>query len=494
MSKARIASMAWLLLLASTLSAERLKTTDPSGAAPSWAASTRTLEQNAATVLGCPMAHCDRRMSDTVGLPPPALGATVIWRDLLEIAPGRFLGSGKGLGCASNGTVAACSFGEIPPDFPANPCASDVRDVIASYRYAGNNGLPERIWSSGTALNCTALASAPLVLANGAVIAADNQRLIRFSPTGAIVWETPTPGGLPTSPITAPSGLIILATNGGPISVFDPATGALLSSLDLTADGARFVTVNTPAARQSRVYVITHHRLNQARGRLYALELEESRQGGRPAATLSVAWFLEVGGPAGASPLLVGPDLIFADGDRLTPTADYGPHVLALRDRGTFGELIWVKDMPGEVEASYALDPRGGFWAFSIGYPPNNKMLSRFRLSDTNGDGVGEIVQQLDVDALVGEQGVHLPTSALSVLGTPFDPVLVFGATAFLTGGALMSTYVVALDLSTQTLRWKVQLSANTVAAGQFPVMIGPQGPRIIFTNKTEGTWVIGAP
>lgn len=49
---------------------------------------------------GCGMAHCDRSLSDAVQLPPPRGAAFVRWRDA------NAGGSGYGLGCSSNGTVA----------------------------------------------------------------------------------------------------------------------------------------------------------------------------------------------------------------------------------------------------------------------------------------------------------------------------------------------------------------------------------------------------
>src|SRR5689334_13084276 len=52
--------------------------------------------------VGCPMAHCDPRMSDVVGLRSPA-SAGLIRVD--ESAVG-----GGGLGCVSNGRLVACTY------------------------------------------------------------------------------------------------------------------------------------------------------------------------------------------------------------------------------------------------------------------------------------------------------------------------------------------------------------------------------------------------
>ena len=100
----------------------------------------------------------------------------------------------------------------------------------------------------------------------GGVIAADNTKLLRFSPTGQVLWQTTTPGGTPISPTITDNGAIILATSGGPVSAYDPATGALLDKLTFsgtvtssggTATSGYYDTINTPAVNGNRVYIST---------------------------------------------------------------------------------------------------------------------------------------------------------------------------------------------------------------------------------------------
>ena len=57
---------------------------------------------------GCPMAHCDARMSDTTNTAGPARG------DLLAI-DSTTAGAKVGLGCSSNTIIVACSTGGEPP-------------------------------------------------------------------------------------------------------------------------------------------------------------------------------------------------------------------------------------------------------------------------------------------------------------------------------------------------------------------------------------------
>lgn len=455
------------------------------------AASGETEGQIQAPPLGCYMAHCDSRMSDWTGMIPPQPGADIIWHDPVTNGSGDPIGSGRGLGCVANGTIAVCTFGRLPIDFPLTPC-EDVINTLVVYGYADETGLPYRLWGSGDILNCAAFSSLPLALASGSVIAADNERIVRFNADGSVLWNTPTPGGRPISLVIGENSAIVMATAGGPVSIFDINTGAMLASLDLVEDGGRYHTANTPAVRNNRIYISTNHSINTGSGRFYAIDMVSS--GGGLPDSLQVAWYYEFNGPSGTSPYAFHTDMIYFDGDRDLSGANT-PTMYALRDLGTSPQLLWTKPMPGEMEASFARDMRGGMWAFSVGNPPyDNRWLYRVGMYDSNSDGLGDVLEQIDMDALVGEPGVHVPSSAMTMAGTVSAPVLIMGATAYLPGGDVSSSYIVAIELNSRTLLWKVQVPDNVSSVGQFPITSGDYGSRIFFTNKTNGAWVIGQP
>ncbi|MCA9941373.1 MAG: PQQ-binding-like beta-propeller repeat protein [Anaerolineales bacterium] len=441
--------------------------------------------------LGCFMAHCDSRMSDWAGMAPPSADAQIIWHDTVTNSTGDPIGSGRGLGCVANGTFAVCTFGRLPQDFPNTPC-EDVVDTLVAYGYAGNDGVPYRMWGSGTVLNCAAFSSVPLVLASGSVVAADNERIVRFDTNGNLLWNTPTPGGRPISLVLSDGGTIVMGTAGGPVSIYDIATGTMLASLDLIEDGGRYHTSNTPAVRGNRIYISTNHSVNPSSGRLYAIDMVSS--GGGLPDSLQVAWYFEFNGPSGVSPFAFNMDMVYFDGDRDLAGAD-APTMYAVRDLGASPQLLWTKAMNGQMEASFARDKRGGMWAYSVGNPPvSNRWLYRIGMYDSNGDGIGDVLEQIDLDALVGEPGVHVPSSAMTMAGTASAPVMIVGASAYLQGGGVSSSFVVAIDLNTRALLWKVQVPDNVSSSGQFPITGGAYGSRIFFTNQTNGTWVIGTP
>lgn len=408
---------------------------------------------------GCPMAHCDVHMSDLARAPVPTGDVRVLWRN--DSAKG----SRSGIGCSANGTVAACSFND------------DTGENLVVYGYDG-----ARLWSSGALLNGTAWLSAPAVSADGHVIAADDARIVRFDAGGGIVWNTPTPGGRPISPVFTGDGLVVIATLLGPVSAYDVATGELVAQHRLRRDGASgptFSTTNTPCVRGSRVYVVAEKDgLNRGHeGRLVALDVDR--------AGVRVAWHVEFGAPSGTSPLLIG-DVVYFAGVRPLPGSGSPdqPTLFAVRDLGTRGEVVWSRPIAEglPVLASFAQDPRGGMWFFPAGDPH----LIRVAEAD------GAEIERIDLDAVVGLPGRHLPGSVMTIAGTAAEPVMLVSAKTY-----FGKSFVVAVDLTTRSAAWKALISPTSSVnrrstAGQFPIVLGPGGPRVVFSTDNIGVFAVG--
>jgi outer membrane protein assembly factor BamB len=422
---------------------------------------------------GCAMAHCDQTMSDQTGLTVPTGAVTSLWHDT------SVQGSVYGLGCSSNATVAVCSFtnGFLKPT------------TLREYRADGT-----KLWSSTVLKGGTAYYSAPMVDPNGGAIAADNTKVVRFRPDGSVAWQTATPGGNPISPVITDDAAIVLATEKGPVSAYDAATGALIAKLSISdtltiggiATTGIFDTVNTPAVNGNRIYVSTQFRDSAGKvrpyGRLYALDLD------RAAGTLTAAWHYDFQAPSGTSPTLAFPGgvpTIFFDGSGPTAGGSGKPQIFAVRDLGDHPELAWKFQMSSLPQASPALDPRGGVWVFS----PYSPTLSRLDLA------TGAVLQTINVDTVVNQSGVHVPSSAMTMSGTPANPVMTISATPALT----QNSYIVAIDLNTGKALWEVRVDQSKglsgVSFGQFPIAQRADGrPVVIFTTFGNGTWGLGAP
>jgi hypothetical protein len=418
---------------------------------------------------GCAIAHCDPEMSDLVGMSAPrSIGST--WFD------SKAASASQGLGCTSNGKTAVCTFGDRSGD--------RKRPYMKAYNAAG-----KALWSSGRALDSWAWTSVPMVDESGGVVAADDVALVRFAPSGRVLWKTRTAGGAPISPTRTANGTIVLATSGGPISAYDPASGRRLATLDvretLTGLPGRFDTRNTAAARGNRIYVSTEFKPDNGsadpnhHARLYAIDVDPTQP---PASRLRIAWFYEFGARSGASPLVVG-DLVIFDGDRAAPSSPFGPRFFALRDEGATSSVVWESELGGPGVASAARDPRGGAWVFAFGQPTLR------RLSTSS----GATLQSIDLDALVGEPGVHTPYSAMSIANGPAGhPVMLVSARA-----GQSSVYLVAVDLVSAVALWKHKLPGAAVEdtpMGQFPIASGRKGRRAVVFSTKKGIRAVAGP
>lgn len=425
---------------------------------------------------GCSMAHCDQTMSDTQGLSGPSGAVATLWHDT------SVLGSVTGLGCSTNTKVVACSL---------------YNDLFRWTTVKVYSPTGAKVWSSSL-LNGNAYVSAPMVDPSGGVIATDNKRLVRFGPTGAITWQTTTPGGTPLSPNITDDGSIVLATYQGPVSAYDSTSGALLDKLTLgdtltiggKATPGYFETQNTPAIVGNRIYVVTMFRDTRANvtrpyGRLYAIDFDRAA----PTGKLRVAWSWDFTAPSGASPLAIvegGVPTIYFDGNGLTPGATGNdPRFFAIRDLGATRELVWSHELEHDAQASAARDPRGGLWIFASTRPH----LIRLH------QGTGAELQRVNVDTLVNQAGAHVPSSALTVSGPASAPVLTFSAIPVLS----QSAYVVALDLNTARANWMVRYDQGKGAVGagygQWPIAVRPDGrPVTVFTTGGNGVWGVGVP
>jgi PQQ-like domain len=426
-------------------------------------------------VEGCPMAHCDPRMSDQTRTVVPA-SASMVRVDAVPVG-------GGGLGCVSNTRRAACSFRGDPTR----------QSNLVVYDQEG-----QRIWEDGGQLGWQAWFSAPMIGSDGTVIAADDRWVMRVDPgANAVLWKSPKPDpGTPISPVIAGAdqSIVFVATKdnltgGEPaMTTWDVATGQLLSQLVIrdTSTGAIYITRNTPAVQGSRAYVLASRIDNEADGRLYAVDICDGAACA-PRGTMVLRWYRAFKGPSGASPLLIG-STIFFDGRPLSRAGA----LLAVRDRGSSSRVLWVKEFRATFGVSPAQDPRGGLWVHFVA--PDGLTLMRLA------EDTGALMQEINVSGVLGVEPGYVAHSVTMLGKTAADAVvLMFGAQP--SGTAATPTYVAAVDVSTTAagrLLWKHQVGANkdeNAAGGQFPVLVNDNGARrILFQGSKRSTFVVGEP
>ncbi|VVB62124.1 Uncharacterised protein [uncultured archaeon] len=163
------------------------------------------------------------------------------------------------------------------------------------------------------------------------------------------------------------------------------------------------------------------------------------------------------------------------------------PHLYAVQDMGTYGRLKWKTAMPTSIDASIAVDPRGdSVWIVDT-------VLGRLVRYSTED---GKLLEKINIDKLVGEPGIHTPSSVITISGTETRPILIVSAMAIPI--FLPSTcFVLAIDLANHnSLLWKVKVSKGIsynlrIPLGQYPILMRDNEPRILFAitdGMTPGT------
>ena len=409
---------------------------------------------------GCPMAHCDPHLNDAVGLTAPPTGQSI----QIDTLSG---GAGIGLGCSSNGTIFACSFGSVGGS------------NLIVYDADGN-----RIYAAPPALlNQNARKSAPIVFTDGMVLAADNLHLLLINPqTATVQWMTTKPDTSSTiSPVLVGGSIVLLATQGlGAISTYDLATGALLSTFYISSPlCGNFDTENTPAVNLQRVYIVSACIADLSQGGLAAVDVVAN---GPTRGVMSQAWLYQFVGPSGASPLFTNGTVFF---DGLASAGSAQGTFMAVHDTLNGPILLWQQTFGSHFAANAGQDPRGGIWIFPTGQP------NLYRLSNTS----GSFLQTFAVPVPAGQTGPYLPSSAVSLSkAANNDIILTFGGVSSThTGPAIVATE----DISTGTNAWYYEIGgpAGNMTAAQFPIATDAAGlTRIAFPGSLAGTYFVGQP
>lgn len=415
---------------------------------------------------GCPMAHCNNQMSNRVDMVAPVDGAqlTLISHDTMTA------GSNVGLGCSSNG--------------PGNTVACTL-DNGSGPNLVVYDGTGRTKWSSSL-FSTKAFASAPLVDTEGGVIAADEKVVVRFDAAGNVLWLTPTPGGTPISPVIVQGTTLFLATKGGPVSVYALNDGRLLGSLTVTDPGTGRVydTVNTPSVNGSACYISMQARSNPSNGKLVRVDVDPAA-----ATPLTVKWTFPFGGPSGGSPIYdAATNSIYFDGSAAAPATSGPPLLFAVTDSGTTPILKWTAQLAAKAGATGALDPRGGVWWFAA------KVQYVWRFDEANGN----VLQTLDVSALLNNAVTHVPSSPLLIAQSPQGtPVMILGSIA---SAGVGPSFVISLNLAPAAgaLLWAYRVANSTLidaVYGQFPIVQTTDGKsRIVFTVFQSGASFPGQP
>lgn len=167
------------------------------------------------------------------------------------------------------------------------------------------------------------------------------------------------------------------------------------------------------------------------------------------------------------------------------PLRTYSPCGTTVALPLTFTEM-WRKPTTIQTFAAFLPDPSGtSFW----------HLLTHSRLVSKRSAATGNLVAVFDLDELIGQDGVHIAGSAMTIADTAS------GHAMLITGAAVpqgpFANYLAAIDISASppTLIWATALPAGFIPEGQFPIVTnGTGGYRIIVSGDGPGVRAIGTP
>jgi len=158
--------------------------------------------------------------------------------------------------------------------------------------------------------------------------------------------------------------------------------------------------------------------------------------------------------------------------------------MFAVQDNGSTATLLWTTQVPTGLQAAAVVDPRGGLWIYTILLPWLYHLNAQ----------TGSIMETINVSKLVAGQYLDVPSSALSITGSPTSPVLILGTESL----NLLASYVIAIDLVTHSLVWEFNLAPSLISdfsAGQFPIVLTTAGePAVVFSTYNEGAYFLTNP
>lgn len=116
------------------------------------------------TSTSCPTAHCSNFAGSQNPAPPPTAAPSTFEQDTIG-------GRSLGLGCVSNGTLIACTYGA-----GGTGSCLGAKQTLVIYDAAMTP-----LYDSGCLLKDSAQSSVPMINTNGDVITADQYKLIRVN-------------------------------------------------------------------------------------------------------------------------------------------------------------------------------------------------------------------------------------------------------------------------------------------------------------------------
>ena len=428
--------------------------------------------------------------NDFINLQSPLLNLNSQCRDT---APGLF--SGTSLGAASNGTVVGVVY--------TNSSNAGILRVLDA-----NCSL---IWQSTSIFDSVINNGAPMLGTDNGAAAVDDTQIVRFDPTGTVLWDTCYYG----SPTSAPSCycadgttlpgahtgnqcpnnkvadafsqlgdgsfLVALHSTSGPAYLmnFNSSTGALLGReyIDPTAGNAQsFISNGKPCINGNTAYIATNRSDSTTLGRMYSITVTSGSFATNWKWPASSTYTGPSRSPTCDNSALGGQGFVFVNGfDTPSGYATYfgwnqttGANIFNCLQPGGGGSC--TSSIPVQLVGNAALDvrtlPTRSLWTSGPG------SAYFFRISEADGSTLQTIASNL----IPGDPCTQSnPGSVPSMTTNPVngDVILISGLNSVACGARPIQAYLVLIDVTTGLLQSYILLPTGTgFLEGQFPTLL----------------------
>lgn len=251
------------------------------------------------------------------------------------------------------------------------------RDRIISAYVAYDKDTGERLYHiAGPLLDIHTTAANSLIDARGNHYLSDNRALMKFDPSGQLIWRTPIEGVQTSGPQFTPEGKVLLMTWNGYVYFIEPEDGSILFKRNVTprrdypdegpsecflfGDSTGCAYANTPAIDPYTNTIYQTFNPSEGDTAVHAYSFTENPP------SIQLLWSNQTLKGGSASSVALSSDY------KRLYVSDRDNHLLALDSRS--GELLWKLDV-GFTASNSATVSEGGYIIPGGGYTDENHKI-----------------------------------------------------------------------------------------------------------------------
>ncbi len=337
-----------------------------------------------------------------------------------------------------------------------------------------------QIWGSKGSYDLNAskagMGQVPFITSTGQILASDNQSVVRYTSTGALVKTLKLTGSLDSlsfGVVGLTQNIGLVNQKNGALTAFDLDQLTNKGSIQLKNNSGSNVRLSSPvSAHKNRVYAATQESgTGLMNSYLKAIEATNN--------TLSQKWEFSYRGMTGASAVVVPPQIsgrvypmLLLHTPARAGSSTVADELVALEDQGSTFKILWRIPLSSGMEVSPLINPgKRHFYLQLKGSPA-------LRTYDFN----GVYLSSVNIRTLEPE---GMNWSDLTLNGHLVGTFTAATQMVFLSGGGATGQFVMGLDPVAGALVWATQTFSSkeqytgawtiqTRSGGNCPIVLGP--------------------